>query len=68
MTIKQIQKYLSQFQPGDIISVNNPATSDRALEDAYIKEIHPKYAVVTNLKYNWCVDWVEIMKSNFKER
>lgn len=67
MTINQIKKYIKKYHCGDTINVNNPASPDKVLERVNITQIFTNYVIVSNGKYNWCVDWIEVMKKNFGE-
>ena len=64
MEKEKIALYRNSYRCGDIVITYNPADSGKELVKVRIWGIHPKYAIVTNDRYRWCIHWTELMLNN----
>ena len=64
MTRAQVNTYKDKYHIGDKITVTNPAEAGKELFEVKIYSKFSDFVMVTNGKYKWCVDWIEVMKAN----
>lgn len=60
----KIVLYRNRFRVGDFVSTRKRFETGSELVKAQIFAIYPKYAIVTEGKYRWCVHWTDLMEEN----
>ena len=64
MEVKDIIKDRDRCHCGDTVESDNPAEPGSEIKEAWIQMKYPKFAVLTNGKYRWCKNWIDLMKHN----